>query len=111
MGKEQLIIKDKEQTMIIAELAIFPTSEGASVSRFVKEAVRVIEDSGLKSVTGGMSTVIEAPDLASLFRVIGQADEALVKMGAKRIHVDLRIDHRLDKKATIKSKLKAIGKS
>jgi len=111
MGKEQLIIKDKEQTVIIAEFAIFPTSEGASVSRFVKEAVRVIEDSGLKSVTGGMSTVIEAPDLASLFRVIGQTDEALVKMGAKRIYVDLRIDHRLDKKATIESKLKAIGKS
>ncbi|MCJ7805038.1 MTH1187 family thiamine-binding protein [Patescibacteria group bacterium] len=103
--------RDKEQTMIIAEFAIFPTSEGASVSRFVKEAIRVIEDSGLKSVTGGMSTAIEAPDLESLFRVIGQADEALVKMGAKRIHVDLRIDHRLDKKATIESKLKAVGKS
>ena len=96
--------------MIIAELAIFPTSEGASVSRFVKEAVRVIEASGLKCDTGGMSTVIEAPDLASLFRVIGQADEAMVKMGVKRINTDLRIDHRLDKEATIESKLKAIGK-
>jgi len=103
--------RDNKQRMIIAEFAIFPTSEGASVSRFVKEAIRMIENSGLKSVTGGMSTVIEAPDLASLFRVIGQADEALVKMGAKRIHVDLRIDHRLDKKATIESKLKAVGKS
>jgi uncharacterized protein (TIGR00106 family) len=96
--------------MIIAELAVFPTSEGASVSRFVKEVVRVIEGSGLKSQTGGMSTVIEAPDLASLFRLIGETDQVLVEMGVKRIHVDLRIDHRLDKEATIESKLKAIGK-
>jgi len=96
--------------MIIAELAIFPTSEGASVSRFVKEAVRVIESSGLKSETGGMSTVIEAPDLAALFQVISRAHAAVVGMGAARIHIDLRVDHRLDKEASIDSKLKAIGK-
>lgn len=101
----------KEQGSIIAEFAIFPTSEGASVSPFVKEAIRVIENSGLKSVTGGMSTVIEAPDFESLFSVIRQADEAMLKMGAKRIHIDLRVDHRLDKDATIESKLKAVGKS
>ena len=94
--------------MIIAELAIFPTSEGASVSRFVKEALRAIEKSGLKSETGGMSTTIETPDLNALFEVIGRADETLVRMGARRIHIDLRIDHRLDKEATIASKMKAI---
>jgi len=33
-----------------------------------------------------------------------------VDMGAKRIHIDLRVDHRLDRDATIESKLKAIGK-
>ena len=35
--------------MIIASLAIFPTSEGISVSKYVKEAIRVIEASGLKN--------------------------------------------------------------
>ena len=96
--------------MIIAELAIFPTSEGASVSRFVREAIRIIESSGLKSETGAMSTVIETPDLSSLWRVIEAVDAALVRMGAARIHVDLRIDHRLDKAATIASKKKAVAK-
>jgi uncharacterized protein (TIGR00106 family) len=96
--------------MIIAELAIFPTSEGPSVSRFVKEAVRVIEASGLHTETGGMSTTIEAPDLAALFRVIQEAHAAILKLGAKRIHIDLHVDHRLDKDATIASKLGAIGK-
>ena len=96
--------------MIIAELSIFPTSEGSSVSRFVKEAIRVIETSGLRNETGGMSTTLEAPDLKSLFRVIEDAHAAILKMGARRIHIDLRVDHRLDKEATIASKKGAVGK-
>jgi len=96
--------------MIIAEFAIFPTSEGVSVSKYVKEAIKVIESSGLKHETGGMSTTIEAPDLDTLFKVIEKCHEAMVKMGGKRIHIDLRVDHRLDKDASIESKLKALGK-
>lgn len=96
--------------MIIANFAIFPTSEGVSVSKYVKEAIHVIEGSGLKNETGGMSTVIEAPDLETLFKVIEKAHEAMVKMGARRIHIDLNIDHRLDTEATIDTKLKSIGK-
>jgi uncharacterized protein (TIGR00106 family) len=97
--------------MIIASLAIFPTSEGVSVSKYVKEAIRVIDSSGLKSVTGGMNTAIEAPDLKTLFEVIEKAHQVLVDMGARRIHIDLNVDHRLDTDATIESKLKAIDKS
>jgi uncharacterized protein (TIGR00106 family) len=96
--------------MIIGELAIFPTSEGVSVSKYVKEAVKVIESSGLYNETGGMATLIEAPDMESLLKVVKECHEAMVKMGARRIHLDLRIDHRLDTEATIESKLKAIGK-
>jgi len=96
--------------MIIASLAIFPTSEGASVSRYVKEVIRIIEDSGLNSQTGGMSTTIEAPDLASLFAVVEKTHRKLVEMGAQRIHIDLHVDHRLDKDARIKTKLQAVGK-
>jgi uncharacterized protein (TIGR00106 family) len=95
--------------MIIAELSIFPTSEGASVSSYVKQAIQIIEDSGLTSVTGGMSTVIEAPDLNTLFSLIEKTHQAMVERGAKRIHIDLRIDHRLDKESSINSKLKSVG--
>jgi uncharacterized protein (TIGR00106 family) len=97
--------------MIIASLAIFPTSEGASVSRFVKEVIAAVEESGLNSQTGGMSTTIESPDLASLFAVIEKAHQRLVAMGVKRIHIDLHVDHRLDKDASIRSKLQAVGKT
>ena len=96
--------------MIIAEFSIFPTSEGVSVSEYVKEAIKIIEDSGLYSETGGMSTTIESPDLMTLFSVIAKTHQKMVDMGARRIHIDLKVDHRLDTDASIKSKLKAIGK-
>ena len=97
--------------MIIGELAIFPTSEGASVSKYVKEVIKVIENSGLKSYTGGMATTIEAPNLRALFDVVEETDKILANMGARRIHIDLHVDHRLDKEATVESKLKAVEKS
>jgi len=96
--------------MIISELSIFPTSEGVSVSEYVKEAVKVIDASGLYHETGAMATTIESPDLMTLFKVIDEAHKTMVNMGAKRIHIDLRVDHRLDREASIESKLKAIGK-
>lgn len=96
--------------MIIAEFSIFPTSEGVSVSEYVKEAIKIIEDSGLYSETGGMSTTIESNDLMTLFTVIEKTHQKMVDMGARRIHIDLKVDHRLDTDASIKSKLKAIGK-
>jgi len=96
--------------MIIAELAIFPTSEGVSVSRYVKEAIKALEETGLKCESGAMSTTIEAPDLRSIFDAVEKANDAIARMGVKRIHIDLHVDNRLDKDATIESKLKAIGK-
>jgi len=41
---------------------------------------------------------------------VAECDKKLVELGVKRIHLDLRVDHRLDKPATIESKLKAVGK-
>ena len=95
--------------MVIANLAIFPTSEGASVSRYVKKVIQIIQESGLNYQTGGMSTTIEAPDLKSLFEVIEKAHNTLIDQGVKRIHMDLQIDHRLDKNASIASKLKSLN--
>ncbi|MGQ9801360.1 MAG: MTH1187 family thiamine-binding protein [Candidatus Saccharicenans sp.] len=96
--------------MVIAEFSIFPTSEGSSVSRYIKEVIKVIESSGLRSETGAMSTTIEAPDLAAILKVVSECHRVLLEMGARRIHIDLKIDHRLDKDATIDSKLRALGK-
>ena len=96
--------------MIIAEVSITPLGVGTSVSKYVKEAVRVITASGLKNSTGGMSTTIEAPDLDTLFKVIKEAEEAEINAGAQRISIFLKIDDRRDKDATVEAKLRSLGK-
>jgi uncharacterized protein (TIGR00106 family) len=94
--------------MIIAELTITPLGEGVSVSRYVREAYRVIENSGLKHELTPMSTVIEAHTLDELFDVVKRAEEAVLGAGAQRVVIDLKVDHRVDKDATMNSKKKAI---
>ncbi len=96
--------------MILASFAIFPTSKGSSVSRYVKKVLSVLNDTGLHHETNAMATVIEAPDLRSLFDALARVDDALVAMGVDRIHIDLHVDHRLDKEATIHSKLSSIDR-
>ncbi|HEC88267.1 MAG TPA: thiamine-binding protein, partial [Thermoplasmata archaeon] len=51
---------------------------------------------------------MEAETLEEIFEAVKRAYNAIVDMGAKRIHIDLRIDHRLDKEATIESKKRAV---
>ena len=89
---------------MIAQLSIYPIGEGTSLGRFVRKGVAVIEESGLPYEVGGMSTSIETPDLNTLFELIKQVHAAHIAEGARRVVIDLRIDDRRDKKATIESK-------
>jgi len=89
---------------MIAQLSVYPIGEGTSLSRFVKKGVGVIEGSGYKYEVGGMSTAIEVPDLDALFELVKQVHAAHVAEGAGRVVIDLKVDDRRDKKATIESK-------
>ena len=90
--------------MIISELSIFPLGEGVSVSKYVRKILTLIESSGFKYEKGGMSTTIETPDLASLMKLVEESYDVLRKEGTKRIIINLKIDARTDKNATIESK-------
>ena len=89
---------------MIAQLSVFPIGEGTSLGRFVRKGVAVIEQSGYKYDVGGMATTIEVPDLDALFDVIKKVHAAHVGEGANRVVIDLRVDDRRDRKATIETK-------
>ncbi|MHC4370160.1 MAG: MTH1187 family thiamine-binding protein [Planctomycetota bacterium] len=93
---------------MIAQLSVYPIGEDTSLSRFVKKGVAVIAESGYTYEIGGMATTIETPDLNALFELIKQVHEAHVEEGARRIIIDLKVDDRRDKTATIKSKKEAV---
>ena len=94
--------------MIIAEVSIAPLGVGTSVSKYVKEAVKVLKSSGLKVTVGGMSTTLEAPDLETLFKWIAAAEAAEIAAGAKRVLIHLKVDDRRDKDLTMDYKVQSV---
>ena len=101
---EQLKEDELEDLNMIAQLSVYPIGEGTSVGRFVRKGVKVIEESGYTYETGGMSTVIEVPDLDTLFDLVKKVHAAHVEEGARRVTIDLKVDDRRDKNATIETK-------
>lgn len=94
--------------MILAQLSVYPMGEGTSLGKFVKEGIRVIKDSGYTYSVGGLSTAIEVPDMDSLFALIKEVHKAHLDKGARRIVVDLKIDDRRDKDATLSTKINSV---
>lgn len=94
--------------MILAQLSVFPVGEGTSLSRFVKKGIQVIKDSGFAYDVGALSTAIEAPDIDSLFGLVKKIRQAHLDEGARRVIVELKIDDRHDKDATLSSKINAV---
>ena len=96
---------------MIAQLSVYPIGESTSISRFVKKGVAVVEESGYTYEIGGMSTTVEVPDLDALFELVKKVHAAHVAEGARRVVIDLKVDDRRDKKATIMSKKTAVKKA
>lgn len=96
---------------MIAQLSVYPIGEDTSLGRFVKKGVAVIERSGYTYEIGGMSTTVEVPDLDALFHLVKEIHEAHVTEGARRVVIDLKVDDRRGKKATIESKRASVKSS
>ena len=94
--------------MILAQLSVYPIGEGTSLSRFVKKGIKVIKESGHTYEIGGLSTAVEVQNLDSLFALVKKVHQAHLDEGAHRIVIDLKVDDRRDKEATIKSKRNSV---
>ena len=93
---------------MIASFSVYPIGEGTSLSRFVKKGVAVVKASGYAYEVGAMSTSVEVPDLDSLFDLIIKVHSAHIAEGAQRVVIDLKVDDRRDKQATMASKKAAV---
>ena len=92
--------------MVVAEVSIIPLGEGASVSKYVKKALKVFKKYNLKVEPNAMGTVLEG-DLNEVLEAFKEAHEEVLK-DTKRVVSSLKIDERKDKENTIKIKLNAI---
>ena len=94
--------------MILAQLSVYPVGEGVSLGRYVKKGIKIIEESGCTYQVGGMSTAIEVPDLQDLFDLVAKIRQAQLDEGAQRVLIELKVDDRRDKDATLTGKIDSV---
>ena len=94
--------------MVLAQLSIYPIGAGVSLGRYVKKGIEIIEASSFTYQVGGMSTSIEVPGLEQLFDLVSRIRQAQIDEGAERIIIELKVDDRRDKQATLQSKIDSV---
>jgi uncharacterized protein (TIGR00106 family) len=92
--------------MVMAELSIVPIGEGASVSGFVAEILRLIDGSGLEYRLTPMGTIIEG----RAEQVFDLAEACLAKGAdlADRVSLSLKIDYRRGDHSRLRHKIAAV---
>lgn len=82
--------------VVVVELSVVPLGSSPSVGRLVAEAVKVLEERGIKYQVTPMSTIYEASTVEEAFKLAQEAHEALFKVGALRVVTTVKIDDRRD---------------
>lgn len=94
--------------MILAQLSIYPVGDGVSLGRFVKKGVKIIEESGYTYQVGGLSTAVEVPEMQDLFDLVSKIRQAQLDEGARRLIIEIKVDDRRDKDATLAGKIDSV---
>jgi uncharacterized protein (TIGR00106 family) len=94
--------------MVIASLTVTPVgTETPSLSQYVAECVRVLNEAGLKHTLTPMGSVLEGP-LEEILRIVAKVHEIPFSQGVQRVSTRLTIDDRRDKKATAQGKVGSV---
>jgi len=94
--------------MAVMEISVIPLgTSSTSVSPFVADCVKVLEEEGLKYEVTPMGTQVEG-DLEALFEVARKMHEAPFRRGAFRVVTTLKIDDRRDKPLSLEGKRSAV---
>ncbi len=97
--------------MAIAEVSVVPLgTKSASVSRYVAQAVKVLQqEKDIKYELTGMGTIIEG-DLDKILTVVKKMHEATFGEGVARVVTTVKIDDRRDKASSTASKLESLAR-
>ena len=98
----------RKDLKVIVQFTTSPLGEGVSVFRFVAEALKEVERSGLRYQLTPMATVLEADTVEEALEVILKAHEAVFRAGAKRVVTDIKIDDRRDEPRRMEDKVEKV---
>ncbi|KAL1954962.1 hypothetical protein VTO42DRAFT_420 [Malbranchea cinnamomea] len=94
----------------IADFCLIPIGTShPSVAQEVADVQRLVQQSGLTHTMHSAGTTIEGP-WDKVLTLIGQAHTYLHQQGRVRVHTDIRVGSRTDKKETMEGKISAVQK-
>ena len=96
--------------MVIAEISFIPMGAGVSLSKYIAEALRIIESSGLKHEFHSMGTNVEG-EFDEVMAIIKRCHERFFEMGIPRVSTSLKISERRDKAYSMEGKIASVRKA
>lgn len=92
---------------VIVDLCLVPIGVGVSLSKYVAECQRVLDESGLEHQLHAYGTNIEG-EWDDVFAAIKQCHNAVHEKGAPRITTTIKLGTRVDRSQTMKDKIKSV---
>lgn len=92
---------------VIVDLCVVPLGVGVSLSRYVAECQRVLDEAGLHNVLHAYGTNIEG-EWDDVFRAVRRCHEAVHALGAPRISTTIKLGTRTDRSQTMDDKVRSV---
>ena len=92
---------------VIVDLCLVPLGVGVSVSHYVAECHRVLEEAGLKSQLHAYGTNIEG-EWDAVMAAIKRCHERVHQMGAPRITTTIKLGTRTDRDQSMADKVQSV---
>ena len=94
---------------VIVDLCVVPMGVGVSVSKYVAECQRVLDEAGLEHNLHAYGTNI-AGEWDEVFAAIKQCHERVHELGAPRITTSIKVGTRNDRVQTMQDKIDSVAK-
>jgi len=92
---------------VILDLCLVPLGVGVSVSKYVAECHRVLEEAGLKNQLHAYGTNIEG-EWDAVMAAVKRCHERVHQMGAPRITTTIKLGTRIDRDQTMADKVRSV---
>lgn len=91
----------------LMNFAIFPIDKGEHIGDYVSKVVEYIKESGVSYQFSPMGTIIEAPTVAELLKIVEKSYEIMDPI-SDRIYCVMNMDYHKNKTDLLKSKTNSI---
>ena len=91
----------------IIDFCVIPIGVGVSVSKYIAEIQKILQQSGLNYKMHAYGTNVEG-EWDEVFAIVKICHQAVHEMGAPRISTSMRIGTRTDREQTMGDKIKSV---